>query len=149
MRLIKVIRQFYCFIPQSGTMQEQNQQIISDFLEHSEELSDDIMLEVEKMLGVTPFIFSVMQERTDTFVLSTLADCKTGRPNHLSPKIAELVAIAAAAGAGAENCLKVHINTAQKEGATRDEIFDTIMIAALIGKTKILASALRLLPERE
>jgi AhpD family alkylhydroperoxidase len=130
-------------------MQKQNQQIISDFLEHSEELSDDIMLEVEKMLGVTPFIFSVIQERTDTFVLSTLADCKTGRPNHLSSKIAELIAIAAAAGAGAENCLKVHINTAQKEGATRDEIFDTIMIAALIGKTKILASALRLLPEKE
>ncbi|NLV28207.1 MAG: carboxymuconolactone decarboxylase family protein [Methanomicrobiales archaeon] len=128
-------------------MQEKNQQIIAEFLDHSEELSDDIMLEVEKILGVIPFIFSAMRERADTFVLSTIADCKTGRPEHLSPKMAELVAIAAAAGAGAESCLKVHIGTAQKEGATRDEIFDTIMIAALIGKTKILASALRLLPE--
>ena len=121
-------------------MQEHNQQIVTDFLNHGDEISDDIMADVEQMLGV-------MRERTDTFVLSTLADYKTGRPEHLSPKIAELIAIAAAAGAGADSCLKVHIRAAQKEGATRDEILDTIMIAAMMGKTKVLASALRLLPD--
>jgi len=128
-------------------MQEHNQQIVTDFLNHGDEISDDIMADVEQMLGVMPFIFNVMRERTDTFVLSTLADYKTGRPEHLSPKIAELIAIAAAAGAGADSCLKVHIRAAQKEGATRDEILDTIMIAAMMGKTKVLASALRLLPD--
>jgi len=128
-------------------MQDKNEKIVADFLQHREELSDDIASDVENMLGVIPFIFSAMRERPDTFVLSSLADYKTGRPDSLSPKTAELIAIAAAAGVGADNCLKVHIKAAQKEGATRDEILDTIMITAMIGKTKILASALRLLPE--
>jgi len=127
-------------------MQDHHKRIIADFLNHREEISDDIMADVEEMLGLMPFILPVMRERPDTFVLSTLADYKTGRPEHLSPKTAELVAIAAAAGTGAESCLKVHIQAAKKEGATRDEILDTIMIAAMMGKTKILASALRLIP---
>ena len=130
-------------------MKDQNQQIVSDFLSHREDISDDIMADVETMLGVMPFIFKVLRERPDTFMLATLADYKTGRPDQLSPKTAELVAIAAAAGAGAESCLKVHIKAAQKEGATRDEILDTIMIAAMMGKPKILASALRQLPDKE
>lgn len=130
-------------------MQDQNQQIISGFLSHAEEISDDLMEDIEKMLGVMPFILKVLRERPDTFMLATLIDYKTGRPDHLSPKTAELVAIAAAAGAGADSCLKVHIMAAQKEGATRDEILDTIMIASMMGRTKILASALRLLPDNE
>jgi len=128
-------------------MKDHNEQIVADFLSHSEELCDDIIHDVETMLGSRPFIFQALKEKTDTFVLSILADYKTSRPEHFSPKMAELIAIAAAAGAGAEQCLKLHISAAQKEGATRDEILDTIMIAAMIGKTKILASALRLLPE--
>ena len=39
--------------------------------------------------------------------------------------------------------MSVHIRAALKEGASRDEIFDTIMIAALVGKTRVLATALR------
>jgi AhpD family alkylhydroperoxidase len=69
------------------------------------------------------------------------------RPPHLSPKTAELVALAAAVGMGAEFCMKVHIRAAIKEGASRDEIYDTIMIAALIGKTRVLAPAFRELCE--
>jgi 4-carboxymuconolactone decarboxylase len=80
------------------------------------------MADAEKLLGVVPFILTVMRERADTFVLSAFADFKTKRPEHLTPKTAELIAIAAAAGAGADNCMKVHRSTAQKEGATRDEI---------------------------
>jgi alkylhydroperoxidase/carboxymuconolactone decarboxylase family protein YurZ len=37
----------------------------------------------------------------------------------------------------------VHIGTALKEGATRDEILDAILIAGVIGKTSVLAPALR------
>ncbi|WP_373838265.1 carboxymuconolactone decarboxylase family protein [Methanospirillum sp.] len=130
-------------------MQEHNQQIVNEFLSHSKEINEDIMADIEKMLGVMPFIFKSLMERPDIFMLATLADYKTGRPKTLSPKTAELVAIAAAAGAGAESCLKVHIKAALNEGVTRDEILDTIMIAAMMGKTKILASSLRLLSDGE
>lgn len=124
-------------------MRKQNQQIVDEFLAHADAISDDVMEDTEKMLGTMPFIFPVMRERTGTFVLSAFADYQIYRPEYLTPKTAELVAIAAAAGAGADNCLKVHMKAALKEGATRDEIFDAIMIAGTIGKTKVLASALR------
>ena len=65
------------------------------------------------------------------------------RPDSLDPKTAELIAVAAAAGAGADSCLKVHIGAALKEGASRDEILDVLLIAAMIGKTRVLASSLR------
>lgn len=119
-------------------MQDHSRQIVDTFLEHRDEISDDIMADAGDMPGVMPFIFPAMRERADTFVFSALADYRTSRPEHLPPRIAELIAIAAAAGAGADNCLKVHIGAAQKEGATRDEILDTVMIAAMIGRTKSL-----------
>jgi 4-carboxymuconolactone decarboxylase len=124
-------------------MQKKNQKIVNEFLAHADAISDDVMGDTEEMLGTLPFIFPVMRERTGTFALSALADYWVCRPEHLAPKTAELVAIAAAAGAGADNCLKVHLKAAIKTGATRDEIFDVIMIAGTIGKTKLLASALR------
>lgn len=124
-------------------MKEKNTRYLTEFLKHADEIGDDILEDTEKILGTLPFIFPIMKERPETFVLSALADLKTGRPEHLLPKTAELIAIAAAAGIGADNCLKVHITAAKKEGATREEIIDTIMIAAMIGRTKILASALR------
>ncbi|HNX17688.1 MAG TPA: carboxymuconolactone decarboxylase family protein [Methanoregula sp.] len=124
-------------------MKKKNQKIVDEFLLNADAISDDVLDDTEKMLGVLPFIFPVMRERAGTFALSALADYRICRPEHLSPKTAELVAIAAAAGAGADNCMRVHMKAAVKEGATRDEIFDTVMIAGTIGKTKVLASALR------
>lgn len=124
-------------------MKPENERLIDDFLTHADDLSDDIMADVEEMLGIVPFIFPILRNRPDTFALSTLADYRTSRPDSLDPKTAELIAIAAAASAGADSCLKVHIGAALKEGASRDEILDVLLIAAMIGKTRVLASALR------
>ena len=128
-------------------MKEDNKKIVQDFLDHADAISDDVMDDTKEMLGTMPFIFPLQRERPENFALSALADYRTCRPEHLSPKVAELIAVAAAAGSGADNCLKVHIRAAQKEGATRNEIFDTIMIAGVIGKTKVLASSLRLMTD--
>lgn len=124
-------------------MKPENQKTLDDFLSHADEMADDVLAETENWLGTVPFIFPIMRERSEAFTLSTLGDYKTARPASLDAKTAELVAIAAAAGAGADKCIKVHIGTALKEGATRDEILDTILIAGIIGKTRVLASSLR------
>ena len=124
-------------------MQEKNVKAVQAFFNNADSIGDDILNDTKEMLGTMPFIFPVMRERKENFALSALADYRICRPEHLSPKVAELIACAAAAGSGADNCLKVHIRAAIKEGATRDEIFDVFMIAATIGKTKVLASALR------
>lgn len=55
-------------------MQDHNAQIVADFLKHKDEIGDDIMVDIENMLGAMPFIFSVIRERADAFVLSTLAN---------------------------------------------------------------------------
>jgi len=61
------------------------------------------------MIGVVPFIFGVMRKRPEAFALSALADYQVSRPASLDPKTAEPVAVAGAAGPGAESCLKVHV----------------------------------------
>lgn len=124
-------------------MQKKNQKTVDDFLSRADAIGDDVMADMETMLGSLPYIFPVLREREETFALSMLADYRIFRPEHLPRKMAEIAAIAAAAGAGADKCLKVHITAAIKEGVTRDEIFDALMIAATIGKTKVFASALR------
>ena len=128
-------------------MKQENKKALNDFLSHADAISDDILVDTKEMLGCMPFILPVLRERPEYFTLSSLADEMVCRPKHLSPKTAELVALAAALSAGAEFCVQVHIRAAAKEGASRDEIYDTIMIAALIGKTRILAPALRELCE--
>lgn len=124
-------------------MKPENQKARDDFLSHADAISDDLLADTEEMLGSMPFILPVLRERPDYFALSSLADEMVCRPKSLCPKTAELVALAAAAVTGAEFCMKVHIRAAGKEGASRDEIYDTIMIAALVGKTRVLAPALR------
>jgi 4-carboxymuconolactone decarboxylase len=124
-------------------MKPENEQLVNDFLAHADDLGDDIVDDVEEMLGVVPFIFTILRDRPEAFALSTLADYRISRPDSLDPKTAELIAVAAAAGVGAENCLKVHIGAALKEGAFHDEILDALLIAAMIGKTRVLASSLR------
>ncbi len=124
-------------------MKQKNQKALHEFLSHADSVSDDILADTMEMLGSIPYILPVLRERPEYFALSSLADEMVCRPQHLSPKTAELVALAAAASSGAEYCMKVHIRAAAKEGASRDEIYDTIMIAALVGKTRVLAPALR------
>ena len=124
-------------------MKKENEKIIGEFLRHSGELSEEIETETEALLGTVPFIFGILRERPEAFVLSAMGDYLMHRPPNLDPKTAELIAIAASAAAGADNCLKTHIGAARRTGATRDEILDTLLLTSIIGKTKMLASSLR------
>jgi len=124
-------------------MKPENQKAIEEFLARSDAISDDILEEAEKMFGSMPFILPILRERPKYFAPAVLADDLVCRPEHLSPKTAELVALSAAAATGAQHCMKVHIGAAVKEGASRDEILDTILIAALVGKSRVLATSLR------
>jgi 4-carboxymuconolactone decarboxylase len=121
--------------------------VLQDIREHAPDIADDIEDMSREVLGVVPRIFSTLRERPDMFVLSALADFSMCRPPTLDAKTAELVAVASAASAGADNCLKVHIRAAVKEGATREEVRDTIFIASVIGKSRILAASVRVLDE--
>jgi len=131
------------------SMKPENKLLIKSLLDNSDSLQEDIYDDADKMLGTVPFILRVMARRPEFMIFSALKDFYALRPKSLDAKTAELLAIAAAAGAGADKCLKVHMAAALKAGASEDEIMDAVLIAALIGQTKVLASALRTFQEFE
>jgi AhpD family alkylhydroperoxidase len=130
-------------------MKPENKTLIKALLENTESIQEDIYDDTEKMLGTVPFILKVMARRPEFMIFSALKDFYALRPKSLEPKVAELLAVAAAAASGADKCLKVHMSAAAREGASEDEILDAVFIAALIGQTRVLASALRTFQEFE
>ena len=130
-------------------MKTENKVLIESLLNNNESLQEDIFADSEQMLGSIPFILRVMARRPEFMIFSSLKDFYALRPKTLNAKTAELLAVAAAAGAGADKCLKLHMTAAEREGASEDEILDAVFIAAIIGQTKVLASALRTFQEFE
>jgi len=130
-------------------MRDENKALIKALLEHSVSLQEDIFDDSQDLLGVVPFILEVMARRPEFMIFSSLKDFYALRPKSLDAKTAELLAIAAAASAGADKCLKVHMGAAAQAGASKEEILDAIFIAAIIGQSRILASSLRTFQEFE
>jgi len=130
-------------------MKPENKELIQALLENSDSIQEDIFEDSEAMLGTVPFILRLMARRPEFMIFSSLKDFYVLRPESLEPKTAELLAVAAAAASGADRCLKVHMNAALRAGASKDEILDTLFIAALIGQTRVLASSLRAYQEFE
>ncbi|MDD4652567.1 MAG: carboxymuconolactone decarboxylase family protein [Methanothrix sp.] len=130
-------------------MKPENKELIKALLQEADSIQEDIYDDAEQMLGTVPFILRVMARRPEFMIFSALKDFYALRPQSLEPKVAELLAVAAAAASGADKCLKVHMTAAAQAGANEDEILDAIFIAALIGQTRVLASALRTFQEFE
>lgn len=128
-------------------MKEENKKLVKDLLDHSSSLAEDIFDDSQDMLGLVPFILNIMAKRPAFLIFSSLKDFYALRPKSLDAKTAELLAVAAAASAGADNCLKVHMQAAERAGASKDEILDAIFIAAVIGQSKVLATSLRAFQE--
>ena len=126
-------------------MEEKTEEIIREFLGHSDELTEGIYSELEATMGRVPFIFPAMSEKKEVFIFNSLSDLNTARPKTLDGKTAEIATVAAAAALGADKCLGVHIVAALKEGVSRSQILDAILIGAMINKTRSLAISLKVL----
>ncbi len=61
----------------------------------------------------------------------------------LDAKTIELISISVAAALRCEHCLKLHIRVAQRLGVTKEEIFDTILIAGSLSNAAVLAEGPR------
>lgn len=131
------------------TTNSETDAVVREFLEHTDAIADEITSQAEEMLGKVPFIFSYMNERPESFVLSTLGDFYTARPKSMDVQTAEIATIAAAAALGADACLKMHIRVALEAGVSRDQVLDTLLIASLIGKTSVMTKSLRVLRDVE
>lgn len=67
----------------------ETERVVREFLDHTDAISDEITSQAEEVLGKVPFIFSYMNERPESFVLSTLGDFYTARPKSMDVQMAE------------------------------------------------------------
>lgn len=121
------------------------EQIQALLQENPEETRTAILDFFKKEYGGTGFLMRTLaEENPAVFARYALeADRRLGAPRVLDPKVIELVAIAAATALLCDHCLRAHIGSARANGATWDEILDTILIAAHTAESSALSVALR------
>jgi AhpD family alkylhydroperoxidase len=114
----------------------------------------ETMQRIKEAYGQVPLVSRVMSRRGDMFLAySELNKTVFYAQKALDRKTAELAGIAAGAALGAEFCLDVHIRQAIKAGANEEEVFEALMIGAMVSMTKSQAVAMRkfesFFPEKE
>ncbi|WP_457638811.1 carboxymuconolactone decarboxylase family protein [Persephonella sp.] len=79
-------------------------------------------------------LFEEIKKDYPTFVQSFMGFFKaTEGPGALSSKTKELISIALSVKAQCPYCIAFHVKNAIKEGATRQEIIESAMVATLMG----------------
>ena len=113
-------------------------------LMHNEDLCEAIADAVVKNRGELGYVLSVLKERPRTFNPYLLKGMTVYKePKALDKKTAELVAVGAAAALHCEHCLEAHMSRAIAEGATLDEIMDTLLVAGSIAESSLYSVAFR------
>ena len=108
------------------------------------ELADELAEALVGKNGELGFLLKVLKERPRTFNPYLLKGMTVYKePKALDRKTAELVAVSAAAALHCEHCLEAHMGRAVAEGATLDEIMDTILVAGSISESSMLSVAFR------
>ena len=108
------------------------------------ELSDELAEALVGKGGELGFLLKTLKERPRTFNPYLLKGMTVYKePKSLDRKTAELAAVAAAAALHCEHCLEAHMARALAEGATLDDIMDTILVAGAISESSMLSVAFR------
>lgn len=108
------------------------------------ELADELAEALVGRTGELGFLLKVLKERPRTFNPYLLKGMTVYRePKALDRKTAELAAVSAAAALHCEHCLEAHMARAVAEGASLDEIMDTILVAGAIAESSLLSVAFR------
>jgi len=115
---------------------------------YSDEHVQRVLDRVRKVYGQVPLVSDVLSKRPDMFIpYSDLSSAVLFKPKFMDQKSMELAAIAAGSALGAEHCLMVHFKQAAKYGASEDEMFDAVMVGAMMAMTASQAVAYRKLNE--
>jgi AhpD family alkylhydroperoxidase len=61
----------------------------------------------------------------------------------MDPKTVELISIAVASALRCEHCLKTHVRVAKRLGVSKEEIFDSVLIASSVSTAAVLAEGTR------
>jgi AhpD family alkylhydroperoxidase len=109
-----------------------------------EEAAEELLKEVEKAYGEIPYILNFMRQSPELLIAKVLYENQIIREfKRLDTKTIELISIGVSAALRCEHCLKLHIRIAQRMGATKEEIFDAILIAGSLSNNAALAEGTR------
>ncbi len=113
-------------------------------------LTEALVEGIERQRGSLGFLLGSLKNRPRTFNPYVLKGMSVYRDTEaLDRKTAELVAVASAAALRCEHCLEAHMDRAIREGATLEEIFDTLLIAGAISESSTLSVAFRKFRQKE
>ncbi|MGI6471507.1 MAG: carboxymuconolactone decarboxylase family protein [Candidatus Methanomethylophilaceae archaeon] len=108
------------------------------------ELTEKILAAIKKEYGFIPLINQVLAERPDLFVpAANLGRAAVEGRGVMEKKTRYLCALAAASAEGAEHCIRVQVEHAMREGATKDEILEAMVIGSYMSMTKAQSYAFR------
>jgi AhpD family alkylhydroperoxidase len=114
------------------------------------DLADELAKAIEKKRGGLGFLLSTLKSRPPTFNPYLLKGMSVyDNPVALDRKTVELIAVSAAAALRCEHCLDAHMERALQEGATPDEIMDTLLISGAISESSTLSVAFRKFKQQE
>jgi AhpD family alkylhydroperoxidase len=109
-----------------------------------DEAAEELLKEVEKAYGEVPYILNFMRQSPELLIAKVLYENQIIREfKRLDAKTIELISIGVSAALRCEHCLKLHIRVAQRMGATKEEIFDAILIAGSLSNNAALAEGTR------
>jgi AhpD family alkylhydroperoxidase len=109
-----------------------------------DEAAEELLKEVEKVYGEVPYILNFMRNSPELLVSKVIYENAVVREfKRLDAKTIELISIGVAASLRCEHCLKLHIRVAQRQGVTKEEIFDAILIAGSLSNAAVLAEGTR------
>ena len=119
---------------------------INNILKNSSEYSAEIIKFLKDFYGEVPKIYEVMKSHNNESVITQFIKNQSvlkENKSKLPLKVKELIALSAAVALGCIYCQDVHMKAALQLGATKAQIFETILISAMITESSKLAIGLR------
>ena len=106
-------------------------------------LAQQLLDEVAARYGEAPLVARVLQQRPEVYVPTALKNQAVVRGGPLEPKVAELIAVGAAAALQCEHCIRAHSERALQVGANLDEVFAAMLVAGTIAESSVQSFAFR------
>ncbi|WP_457554506.1 carboxymuconolactone decarboxylase family protein [Candidatus Pyrohabitans sp.] len=105
---------------------------------------EELLRAVQERYGEVPLIARVLGEhRPEILAAGMEKSFRLMREGALEPRVAELVALAAAVALRCPPCALSHMRRALASGANRQEVLDAVLIASHVAETSSLAVGLR------
>jgi AhpD family alkylhydroperoxidase len=106
-------------------------------------LAADLLAEVAARYGEAPLVARVLAEWPSVYVPTALKNQAIVRESPLGWRVAELVAVGAAAALQCEHCTRTHAEQALRAGASADDVLAAMLIAGAIAESSVQSYAFR------